>query len=74
MATIDDERQTSNKSGVRSLGKKMDNSRHGFDTHPASKKVAGAYGKEEVRNAVPSESGTSHRSKRAALQKMRKSG
>ena len=46
--------QSSNKAGVRSLGKKMDNSRHGFETQPAARKPAGAFGQErgESRRAV----------------------
>jgi hypothetical protein len=40
------ERQTSNKAGVRSLGQKLDNTRHGFDEHPGSRKTAGAFGRE----------------------------
>ena len=39
-------RQTSTKAGVTSLAKKQDNSRHGFATHPASRKAAGASGQE----------------------------
>ena len=39
-------RQTSNKAGLRSLGKKMDNSRHGFDPQPAARKAGGAFGAE----------------------------
>ena len=42
-------RQTSRKSGVASTAKKMDSSRHGFAPHPASRKTAGAFGKEAVR-------------------------
>ena len=42
-------RQTSRKSGVTSTAKKMDSSRHGFASHPASHKKAGAFGKEAVR-------------------------
>lgn len=45
------ERQTSNKAGMRSLGQKLDNTRHGFDEHPGSRKTAGAFGKEKVRGA-----------------------
>ena len=45
------ERQTSNKAGMRSLGQKLDNSRHGFDEHPGSKKTAGAFGREQARGA-----------------------
>lgn len=35
------------KAGVTSTAKKLDNSRHGFDEHPASRKTAGAFGHEE---------------------------
>lgn len=47
--------QSSNKAGLKSMGKKMDNSRHGFDTQPASRKAAGAFGAERGRGtaAVP---------------------
>ena len=45
------ERQTSNKKGLRSLGKKLENSRYGFDEHPGSRKTAGAFGREAVRGA-----------------------
>jgi hypothetical protein len=38
--------QSSNKAGLRSLGKKMDNSRHGFDPQPAARKAEGAFGAE----------------------------
>lgn len=41
------ERQTSNKAGLRSLGKKLDNSRYGFNEHPGSRKTAGAFGREK---------------------------
>jgi hypothetical protein len=40
-------RQTSNKSGVASTSKKMDNSRHGFATHPGTRKVPGAFAEEQ---------------------------
>jgi hypothetical protein len=46
MAKAASRRQTSNKSGVASTSKKLDNSRHGFDSHPATRKVDGAFGKE----------------------------
>ena len=39
-------RQTSNKAGVRSTAKKMDSTRHGFNTEPPSRKAAGAFGAE----------------------------
>ena len=38
--------QTSNKAGLRSLGQKMENSRHGFDPQPAARKPEGAFGME----------------------------
>lgn len=47
------ERQTSNKAGLRSLGKKLDNTRYGFNEHPASRKTAGAFGREESRGVEP---------------------
>ena len=46
MAKSAADRQTSNKSGVASTAQKQDNSRHGFGTQPASRKVAGASGLE----------------------------
>ena len=67
------ERQTSNKAGVKSLAKKLDNSRHGFNEQPASRKIAGAFGHEErVRGAHGSSSGTTHRAKVASLSRMKK--
>lgn len=50
------ERQTSNKAGLRSLGKKLDNSRYGFDEHPASRKPAGAFGREGMNEERSGES------------------
>lgn len=46
MAKTRGTRQSSTKAGLQSLGKKMDNTRHGFDTPPASRKAAGAFGRE----------------------------
>ena len=68
------ERQTSNKAGVKSLGKKLDNSRHGFNEQPASRKTAGAFGHEDrVRGpAHESSSGTTHKGKVASLGRMKK--
>jgi hypothetical protein len=70
----EDERQTSNKAGLRSMGKKMDNSRHGFDEQPASRKVPGASGKEERLVAGRRQPGTEavKRGKAAALDNTRK--
>ena len=42
------ERLTSNKAGVKSLGKKLDNSRHGFKQQPAAGKIAGAFAHEDA--------------------------
>jgi hypothetical protein len=65
--------QLTSKAGVKSLSKKMDSSRHRFDSHPASHKTAGAFGREEIRGAVTdSTSGTTRRNKRAALERMRR--
>jgi hypothetical protein len=64
--------QLTSKTGVRSLSKKMDGSRHRFDQAPASHKTEGAFGREEGRGAAAdSVSGTTRRSKKAALAKMR---
>jgi hypothetical protein len=63
--------EITSKTGVKSLSKKMDSSRHGFDSHPASHKTEGAFGKEEMRGAVPdSTGGTMRRSKKEALGRM----
>ena len=64
------ERQTSNKAGVKSLAKKMENSRHGFDEQPASSKTDGAFGREE-RGSKPAPD-RSDNAKRAALGRMKK--
>jgi hypothetical protein len=37
------------KAGVKSLSKKLDNSRHGFEQHPGASKTPGAFGKEPTR-------------------------
>lgn len=64
--------QLTSKTGMKSLSKKMENSRHGFGRPPASHKTAGAFGREAVRGAVTdSTAGTTRRSKRAALDRMR---
>jgi hypothetical protein len=34
------------KAGVKSLSRKLANSRHGFDEHPGASKTAGAFAKE----------------------------
>ena len=49
-------RQTSNKAGVKSLAKKQDSTRHGFNVEPPARKVAGAFGKEDrVRAGAPAD-------------------
>jgi hypothetical protein len=52
-------RQTSTKSGVRSLGKKMDNSRYGFQSQPASHQKPGAFAQESRATAGRTKAGTS---------------
>ena len=65
--------QLTSKTGVKSLSKKMESSRHGFDRQPASQKTAGAFGKEDVRGAVTDPtSGTTRKSKREALGRMKR--
>ena len=68
------ERQTSNKAGVRSLAKKLGNSRYGFDEHPGSRKTAGAFAREERARGAghESSSGTTHKGKVASLGRMKK--
>jgi hypothetical protein len=58
MAKSAPNRQTSNKAGVASTSKKMDTSRHGFDTHPASRKTAGAFAQEKGNTPVKRKPGT----------------
>ena len=68
--------QTSNKTGVRSLAKKMDNSRHGFDEQPAARKKEGAFGQERggqtraVRESKPG-TATPKAGKASALRRVR---
>jgi len=72
MATRD-ERQTSNKAGVRSTARKMDNSRHGFGQQPAARRKEGAFANEERMRgaALHPEEGTTKPAKRGALSRMR---
>lgn len=67
------ERQTSNKSGVRSTARKMDNSRHGFGQEPAAKRKAGAFSNaQKMRGAaLHPEHGSTRPSKRSALERMK---
>ena len=69
------ERQTSNKAGVKSLAKKMDNSRHGFDEHPATRKTPGAFGEEEHVEGSDrgSAKGSTRQGKLASLDRTKKS-
>jgi len=69
------ERQTSNKTGVKSTAKKLENSRHGFDEHPASRKTAGAFGHEERVEGRSTESarGSTRPAKSESLDKMKRS-
>jgi hypothetical protein len=50
--------QTSNKAGVASMGKKMDNSRHGFAASPSSRRVGGAFGAEDGSSPLKRKPGT----------------
>lgn len=65
------ERQTSNKAGLRSLGKKLDNSRYGFDEHPGSRKTAGAFGREKGKAPEESANGEPTSALRATVGKER---
>jgi hypothetical protein len=70
------ERQTSVKSGVRSTARKLDNSKHGFDQHPASRRPGGAFGNEDKIRAASQhpEGGATKPAKRAALSRMKTRG
>ena len=43
------------KAGVKSLSKKLENSRHGFEQHPGASKTPGAFGKENARGISEAE-------------------
>ncbi len=62
--------QLTSKTGVKSLSKKMESSRHGFDRSPASHETAGAFGREQARGAAAGSTSRTRRSKREALEKM----
>jgi hypothetical protein len=66
-------RQTSNKAGVISTSKKMENSRYGFDTHPASRKIGGAFGQEKGDEPLRRKAGTAatREGKASALRRVR---
>lgn len=66
-------RHSSGKAGLQSRGQKMDSSRHGFETQPASRKKAGAYGQEAGRKAKAKKAGTASRKggKGEAIAKMK---
>lgn len=58
MAKTTAARQTSTKAGVASTSKKLDNSRHGFEAHPATRKVAGAFAAEAGAAPIKRKPGT----------------
>ena len=61
------------KAGAKSLAKKLDNSRHGYDQHPGASKTPGAFGKEEeLLRAHESASGSTREGKENTLSKMRR--
>ena len=59
--------QLPSKAGVRSLSKKLDNSRHGFDPEPAAGPVPGADGQEPRRRRQQPGTNTARPGKGAAL-------
>ena len=65
--------QLTSKTGVKSLSKKMQSSRHAFDRQPASSKTAGAFGREERgrHSAHDSSAGTTRKGKMVSLGKMK---
>jgi hypothetical protein len=66
-------RQSSGKAGVRSLGKKMDNSRYGFQSQPASRQKAGAFAQEgrSAEGRTKPGTGTTRAGKAAALRRVK---
>ncbi len=60
------------KAGVKSLSRKLDNSRHGYDRHPGASKTAGAFGKEEQIKAHESASGSTREAKTKSLERMKR--
>jgi len=65
-------RQTSRKAGLASTAKKEASTRHGFDTDPASRHVAGASGKENrIRGAAGERAEKARDGKAAALRKLK---
>ena len=61
------------KAGVKSLSRKLDNSRHGYNQHPATSKTAGAFGKEEQMRAHESATGSTRDAKTKSLARMKRS-
>jgi hypothetical protein len=49
------------KAGVKSLSKKLENSRHGYEQHPGASKTPGAFGREQPAGAEEVEAPASDR-------------
>jgi hypothetical protein len=72
MAKNSSNRQMSSKAGVKSMAKKQDSARYGFASEPASRKVAGAHGREDrVRGSAGEQAEATTGGKAAALRKMK---
>ena len=56
------------KAGVKSLAKKLENSRHGFEPHPGAGKTAGAFGKEDPRGVARAEAEELERESKAGTE------
>ena len=65
-------KQLSRKAGVKSTAKKMENSRHGFASHPATHAVAGATGQQPRRRKQEPGTTTARAGKGAALRGQRR--
>lgn len=61
------------KTGTKSLSKKLQNSRHGYEEAPGASKTAGAFGKEERMRAHESPTGSTRESKTKSLGRMKRS-
>ena len=75
MANRSPRAEITSKAGVKSLAKKMDNSRHAFGEQPAARKKEGAFSRESgARGARRSATGTSRPGKTAAMDRIRGRG
>jgi hypothetical protein len=61
------------KAGMKSLSRKLDSSRHGYNQHPGTSKTAGAFGKEEHMRAHESATGSIRDARTKSFGRMKRS-